>query len=253
MAIPREQMRLRYGNIALDQRGLIVGWEVYHAATQTVIESGTVNVGIAKPSDYSIAWTEALNLIAGGAAVVYAKHAAHSAIDGYSLFDADLILDSWLSDPINHTLTHPICGTFDGIVYDGITQLVNVILDKVAGPPIWFWARPVSGGIEVKSTGVPGATVYYLFDGTTLLGNVQGTGWNTILVADGNYNVRLAGVVGGQIGICSFPINVTVGAIVTPAKSEAMSTRSRDKTQGGFGPSLARWFRDPFGVLPNDS
>lgn len=247
MAIPANMLHLRYGNVGLNNGSLTVGWEVYHPATSTIIESGSVAVNIAKPGDFPVAWLQALNLVDSAAASVCAKHEPVEAIGDYSLFDADLILDGWLSDEVERTLVHPISGEFDDVEYSGIVGLVNAIRERVPGPPMWFWAESLAPGeLRVKCIGVPGATVYYVFNGTELLGNVSGGGWQVLGVPDGAYSVRIAGVVGGVVGVCSFPISVTVGA-----GEEMLAMTS--STTGGAPPSLVKRIAlklaDPFGVL----
>ena len=250
MAIPANMLHLRYGNVGLNNDSLVVGWEVYHPATSTIIESGSVAVNIAKPGDFPVAWLQALNLVDSAAASVYAKHEAVAAIDGFSLFDADLILDGWLSDAIAGTLVHPISGSFGDVSYSGIVELVNAILERVPGPPMWFWAESLAPGeLRVKCIGVPGATVYYVFNGTELLGNVSGGGWQVLGVPDGAYSVRIAGVVGGVIGVCSFPVSVTVGVGEALGGGDLLMS----STTGGTPPSLVKRIAlkitDPFGVL----
>ncbi len=146
MAIPQDQMYWRFGDIMLNQNGLYVRWEVYHPTTATVIQAGTVNVPAAKAGDLAVAWSTAQGLINSAVNAVYARHAAVDVIQGYSRFDANLILDSWLSDPVSGTLTHPLSGAFESVVYDGLVGLVNAILDRVPGPPMWAWAEAGDAG-----------------------------------------------------------------------------------------------------------
>lgn len=211
MAIPTAQLHLRYGDVALFNGSLTAGWEVYHAATETIIESGRVSVAVAKPADFTSAWEQALNLIEGRASTVYAKHRPVATIGNYSLFDADLILDGWVSDPDEGTLAHPLSGEFSGVSYSGIVALVNAILARVPGPTTWFWTNsPGAGQLWVKCIAVAGADSYNVYDGTTLLGNIANPAGSTLAVAAGTYSVRIAAVDGGVVGVCSFPVSVTV-------------------------------------------
>lgn len=211
MAIPQNQMYWRFGDIMLNQNGLYVRWEVYHPTTATIIETGTVNVPAAKARDLVAAWTTALGLINSAVNAVYTQHAAVEAIQNYSRFDANLILDSWLSDPVSGTLVHPISGTFESVVYDGLVGLVNAILDRVPGPPIWAWSEAGDAGrLRVRCIAVPGADSYNVYNHDVLLGNVPSANWNELAVPSGSYNVRIAAVDAEQVGICSFPIPVTV-------------------------------------------
>lgn len=211
MAISQDQMYWRFGDIMLNQNGLYVRWEVYHPTTATIIQAGTVNVPAAKASDLTAAWNTAQGLINSAVSAVYARHAAVPAIQDYSRFDANLILDSWLSDPVSGTLVHPISGTFESVVYDGLVGLVNAILDRVPGPPIWAWAEAGDAGrLRVRCIAVPGADSYNVHNHDVLLGSVPSASWNELAVPAGSYNVRIAAVDAGQVGICSFPIPVTV-------------------------------------------
>ena len=211
MAISQDLMYSRFGDIVLNKNGLYVRWEVYHPSTDTVIHAGTVNVPSAKSSDLTAAWTMAMAAIENAVSDVYAQHAAIAAIGGYSRFDANLILDGWLSDPTSGTLTHPISGTFTGVTYSGLPGLVNAILERVKGPTMWAWAMPgAAGKLQVKCVAVPGATSYNVYNHTDLLGSVPTAAWNELSVAAGSYNVRIAPVAAGVVGVCSFPMPVTV-------------------------------------------
>lgn len=211
MAIPTDQMRVRLGNAMLNTNGLYVGWEVYHPGTSTVIQAGSVHVKVTHASDIAAAWAQALDLVFSAAGKVYEQHTAISAIGGYSRFDANLILDGWLSDPIARTLVHPISGAFEDVDYDGIVGLVNAILARVPGPPMWFWAEAGDPGrLRVRCIAVAGADSYNVYNGTSLLGSVPNAQWNELTVPAGSYSVRIAAVDGGAIGVCSFPVPVTV-------------------------------------------
>jgi len=57
---------------------------------------------------------------------------------------------------------------------------------------------------------VAGADSYNVYSGETLLGNVPDHTWNTLAVPAGEYEVRMGAVIGGIVGIMSFPSPVEV-------------------------------------------
>jgi len=91
-------------------------------------------------------------------------------------------------------------------------SMADAVLSVCLPPPTWAWAEsPAPGKLRVKCAGVDGADGYAVYDGDGLLGNPADlTGWVESDVASGVYEVRVAGVKAGQVGVLSFPMTVEV-------------------------------------------
>ena len=259
MALPSNLLRLRYGDVAVSASSLAVRWEVYHPSTSTIVETGWCSVSLAAPSRIPEAWDTAVQLCASAAGTVMAKHTPNPAIGNYSQFDADLILDSWLSDPTARTLVHPLSGSFAEVDYRGIVDLVNVILARVLPPPTWAWCESTAPlAVRVKCVAVPGATSYNVYEGTTLVGSVPNANWNTLAMTAGVHSLRMAAVKAGVVGIASFPMTVQVaaagGLLVARAGPEPGApepepvTEPAEPERVGWWQRVVRFFRDPLGV-----
>lgn len=213
MAIPSDELELWTGDEGITSRPgccaqISLVWQARHKVTGDVISEGTVTRTVATfgqmPSVDAALQDEASGQYAGAVA----WHDPQTALDGASAFDADLILDGWMVD--GDEMSHPICGTIAATPV-GIVARVNGIQAARLGPTQWAWADSTTPGeLRVRCVSVAGADDYNVYSGETLLGTVPSAGWNALAVPAGFYQVRIAPVDGGVVGILSFPIAVQV-------------------------------------------
>ena len=249
MAIPSNLLQIRYGDVGITETHLSATWQIYHAQTATVLESNRIQVPLVAPQRVEEAWTKILVLVNSASKAALSKHEPIPAIGNFSTFDADLILDSWLSDTETKKIVHPLSGTFSNVEYSGLVGLINAIRARVLPPPTWFWAEKVTGGLRVKCIAVSGATSYNVYNGITLLGTVPNQNWNTLIVPDGSYSVRIAPVVGGVVGICSFYIPIQIGTVVPLAIPQFAEFAEEITPKKTLGQKIRRIFTgDPLGI-----
>lgn len=219
MSIPAGALQLRTGNVGLvvsfsGGATVTMDWQAYHAATDTVVQSGTVS-----ESMHSLAEVEAITMVlhqeaATAFGAVVAKH--EPKLGNLSAFDVDLLLDRWMFYGENGSClaTHPVCGDHAGVVLNpaSLVSMVDALSVIILPPTTWVWAESVQAGtLRVKCLAIPGATSYSAFDGDVLMGNVANlTNWTEVPVGAGVYEIRVAGVKAGQVGALSFPIQVAV-------------------------------------------
>jgi len=226
MAIPSDQLVMWIGDTSITGQpgsGARLGltWQARHIVLGDVIAQGTLSQSVATMGQLP-AVDEALRAQAGGAyAGAVEWHAPIAALNGYSAFDADLILDAWMQN--GDEMKHPICGTVAGAP-EGLVARVLTILAWRLPPPMWVWAASIAPGeLRVRTVAVPGADSYNIYSGEELLGNVPVAGWHTLALPVGTYSVRVAGMKAGLVGILSFPVNVQVGdGVETAMLFEAM-------------------------------
>jgi len=214
MAIPGDALELRTGNVGIEVTPtggarLSMRWEAYHAQTDTVVESGQAGVVINSLADVE----SGTRRLRGRCGAEYeAAMAKHKAVwKGMSAFDIGLVLDRWMF--ADGAMSHPVCGDH-AVVADpaSMTSMADAVLSVCLPPPTWAWAEPAGPGkLRVKCVGVGGADGYAVYDGDGLLGSPADLAdWVESDVASGVYEVRVAGMKAGQVGVLSFPTAVEV-------------------------------------------
>lgn len=240
MSIPSNQLELGIKNTVLT---MTQGKLTIRSTYQAIAPSYSVAVAetlfaqsVARFDEFeerdSLSWKKAQNWFA----VVCEWHAARGALGGYSQHDADLVLSNWaiVSDGVGWKMAHAVCGTFTGVTLpfdeSGRPTLVGrvaAIIARVLPPPTWGFAESDSGEtLTVRCIQVQGATSYNVYhdvgDGQfVLLGNVPDHEPHTLNVAAGYYRVRMAGVVGGVVGVMS---NATEMQVAAAAQGGALAS-----------------------------
>ena len=211
MAILPGDLELWTGNETVVDSGslaLSLGWQVRHVALQEIVAQGTLPRSVAKRDDLVDEWNDLELLAQQQLENTRSLHEPIAAVGNLSLWDVNLVLNGWLTD--GGAYQHPINGTIPGPIPETLVGRIAAILAAVAPPPIWFWAEGLAGQVRVKCVAVPGADSYNVYSGRELLGNVPNHTWNALAVLAGEYEVRMGAVIGGVVGILSFPILVTV-------------------------------------------
>ena len=224
--IPKNYLTLRTGNASFSfgySHAVSIGWQVYADQVDTIVESGILSRSVPTLAALENAADELIIRANGEYDAVVQRHKANAKIGGYSVFDADLILDSWW---FQDNMEHPICGTHEWSGGNSIVGRINRILEICLPPPTWFWAESINPGeLRVRCVAVPGADSYNVYNGDILIANVPAANWQTISVDPGSYSVRAAAVGGSQVGILSFQVPVTVyGAEGMMATASVMET-----------------------------
>ena len=209
MAIPPGDLELWSGNESVirgDVVDLALTWQARHVTLQEIVGQGVLRLTVAKRADILDAWDELEVQAQQQLENVRAFH--EPVVGGWSLWDVNLIFDSWLTDGSEYE--HPISGTVPGPIPATLVERLNAILAAVAPPPLWFWSEGLPGQVRVRCVAVAGADSYNVYSGETLLGNVPDHTWNTLAVPAGEYEVRMGAIIGGIVGIMSFPSPVEV-------------------------------------------
>lgn len=226
MAITSDKLKLRFSNSVLGQV-YAINYEVFNTDwPTTTIESG---VFYGKLNNDLADLDAGLQAQANAALVAARKnHAALAAIGGQSKHDAALILLWWTffqQASGKWAVSHPISGTFYNVELNNTPWgRINAILDEVLPPPAWSWASsPSAEALDVSCVAVPGAELYHAYNDLgggefALLGTFYDAGGETLSpIPAGAYNVRIAAVASGVIGVMGNANAVIVEAVESAA------------------------------------
>jgi len=206
---------LRAGSPEKGTKAIMLEYEVFHTDwADTVLDSGSFVMHVNQIGVEMVAIDQSLrNKATTRLSEIITHHEGISTIGGYSLFDANLILDGWKfyeGAGIWHG-EHPVSGEFSGSLNPTLDNRINALLSLVLPPSTWAWASsPSAGDLEVRCIAVPGADHYAVYNGIEHLGDIPDHNSHTLSVLAGNYSVRVAAV-SDRVGVMSVITQVLVG------------------------------------------
>lgn len=226
MSINPNTLKLRITNTTASltnrQSRLSLSYEIYHDGTGAIVARNTISENVGAGAGFIEADKYLLEHALEDLDVIRWQFGPMMILDGLSPFEASLCLRYWSFEyDGSWELAHPISGEFSNVQMGGGTlpalpDRVAAILSLVLKPPMWAWASsPETGKLEAHCVAVQGADSYNVYhdnlNGTfNFIGSAPTHNGGTITVDPGTYNVRMAAVKDGTVGIMSHSVTVVV-------------------------------------------